>query len=75
MLQMRLNDRGGAWTINYDSVYIGKVELDDGSYFDDYPLWAVKEYEQQIVLSSHLLDKKTIIDEWSRDKIDEYKIY
>ena len=75
MLQMRLNDRGGSWTINYDSVYIGKVELDDGSYFEDYPLWAVKDYEQQIVLSSHLLDKKTIIDEWSRDKINEYKIY
>lgn len=75
MLQMRLNDRGGSWTINYDSVYIGKVELDDGSYFDDYPLWAVKEYEQQIVLSSHLLDKKTITNEWSRDKIDEYMIY
>lgn len=74
MLQMRINDRGGVWTINHDSVYVGKLELDDGSYFEDYPLWVVKEYDQHNILSGHLLDKNTLSKEWTREKTKEYSI-
>ena len=50
--QMRLSDRDGVWAINYDSVYIGQVELDNGTYFEKYPLWVLKNYEQQVPLST-----------------------
>jgi hypothetical protein len=66
-LLMRISDRDGMWTENYDSVYLGKMDLDDGSVFNEYPLWVVKSYEQQVVLSSHIIDKKTLDDEWRRD--------
>ena len=50
--QLRISDRDGIWAINNDSIYVGRVELDDGSYFENYPLWVLKNYEQQIPLSS-----------------------
>jgi len=56
-LNIRISDRGGVWTQNYDSVYIGKIKLDDDSYFSNYPLWVVKKYGQQIPLSGHLINK------------------
>jgi len=56
-LLLRIIDRNGLWTHNYDSVYLGKIELDDGSFFEKFPLWVVKDYEQQVVLSAHILDK------------------
>jgi hypothetical protein len=71
-LLMRVSDRDGLWREHYDSVYIGKIELDDGSFFDKYPLWIVKDYEQQVMLSGHIIDKKTLGDEWSRE--EEYYI-
>jgi hypothetical protein len=49
--QLRLSDRDGLWAISHDSAYIGRVELDDGSYFEKGPLWVLKNYEQQIPLS------------------------
>jgi hypothetical protein len=66
-LLMRVSDRDGLWREQYDSVYIGKIELDNGSFFEDYPLWVVKDYDQQVILSSHIIDKKTLGDEWSTE--------
>jgi hypothetical protein len=59
-LTMRLADRGGCWAILNDSVYIGDVELDDGSRYDNAPLWCLKRYEQQCIMSCHLIDKKSV---------------
>ena len=69
-LMLRITDRDGLWAKDYNSVYIGRIELDDGSIYDDYPLWVVKDYEQQVMLSSHIIDKKTLREKWSRE--DEY---
>lgn len=66
-LLMRVSDRDGLWTENYDSVYLGKLDLDDGSVFNESPLWVVKSYEQQVVLSSQIIDKKTLDSEWNKD--------
>jgi len=66
-MMIRVSDRDGLWTKDYDSIYLGKIDLDDGNVFEDYPLWVVKDYNQQVVLSSHLIDKKTLDKEWSRD--------
>jgi len=56
-MTLRISDRAGEWTKKYDSIYVGEIELDDGKYFEKAPLWVIKDYSQQLVLSSHLLDK------------------
>jgi hypothetical protein len=66
-LLLKISDRDGLWAKDYDSVYLGKIELDDGSLFEDYPLWVIKNYEQQVVLSSHIVDVKSLDDKWSRE--------
>jgi len=65
---LRISDRDGKWANDYDSVYVGKIDLDDGSVYEDYPLWVVKDYEQQVVLSNHIIDKKTLGRSWSRNE-------
>ena len=65
---LRISDRDGKWTADYDSVYVGKIDLDDGSVYEDYPLWVVKDYEQQVVLSNHIIDKKTLGRSWGRNE-------
>jgi hypothetical protein len=57
-LTMRISDYDGRWTNQYDSVYIGKVDLDDGCKYMNSPLWAVKDYSQQTFLSSHPIDRQ-----------------
>ena len=66
-MMLRVSDRDGLWTEAYNSVYLGKFDLDDGKTFQDYPLWVVKDYNQQVVLSSHIIDKKTLDKEWTRE--------
>jgi hypothetical protein len=68
-LLLRVSDRDGLWTKEYNSVYLGKMELDDGTIFNEHPLWVVKDYEQQVVLSTHIIDKKSLDSEWKRDSV------
>jgi hypothetical protein len=39
------------WTKNYNSCYLGKIELDSGVILQNTPLYVVKEYCQQIPLN------------------------
>ena len=55
-LTSRITDYDGLWSTNYDSVYIGIVELDDGTYYKDGPLLVIKNYAQQIPLSYHYIN-------------------
>ena len=57
-LTMRISDYNGTWTTQYDSVYVGKVDLDDGCKYMNSPLWVVKDYNQQTFLSSHPIDRQ-----------------
>jgi hypothetical protein len=57
-LTMRISDYDGTWTTQYDSVYVGKVDLDDGCKYMNSPLWVVKDYNQQTFLSSHPIDRQ-----------------
>jgi hypothetical protein len=50
-MMMKVTDWDSNWTLNYDSLFIGKVILDDGNIFDRGPLWVVQNYEQYCVLS------------------------
>jgi hypothetical protein len=50
VLTMRISDHDGNWTENYDSLYFGKIELDNGKYLDNM-MFVIKDYHQQIPLS------------------------
>lgn len=64
----RISDHDGLWTDNYDSVYIGKLLLDNGKFINGAPLWVVKDYNQQASISYHYLSSKLLNDEWCHDK-------
>jgi hypothetical protein len=53
ILTQRISDHDGLWSIDYDSIYLGKVQLDDGNYLENTPLYVVKKFENQIPLSYH----------------------
>ena len=55
-LTMRITDYDGKWAENYDSTYIGHIELDNGEQMKDTPIYAAKKYEQHIPLSYHYID-------------------
>ena len=58
-LTHRISDRDGKWAKEYDSAYLGYVELDNGTIIEE-PVLVVKEYKQQIPLSYHFVDNKTL---------------
>jgi hypothetical protein len=58
-LTMRISDHDGNWAQNYDSAYLGCIELDNGTFIEK-PYLVVKNYKQQVSLSYHLVDKNTL---------------
>ena len=59
-LTMRITDHDGNWAKTFDSAYLGHFELDNGEYLKDAPVLAVRDYEQQMPLSYHYINKKTL---------------
>lgn len=51
LLLDRITDCKEIWKNNFDSVYVGKIELDDGNEFEPGPLYAFKRWDQHITLS------------------------
>ena len=49
-LTMRLSDHDGLWSETYDSVFVGRVELDDGSILRNAPVIVVKKYDQFVAI-------------------------
>jgi hypothetical protein len=64
-LTMRITDYDGKWTENYDSCYLGHIELDNGEYLKNTPILVVKEYNQQIPLSYHYNKKPLVENDYS----------
>ena len=60
ILTMRISDHDGKWAEQYDSVFLGKIELDNGEYLKNSPIMVLKEYEQQIPLSYHFVDNSRL---------------
>lgn len=60
----KMHDYSGSWTKEYNSVYVGKVKLENGSYFMSNPEYVINSFDQQMILSSHLLDKNTLQVNW-----------
>jgi len=61
ILTLRISDHDGLWSKEYDSVFIGEIELDDGSFLENTPILVLKDYKQQIPLSYHFTNKVGII--------------
>ena len=61
-LTMRISDHHGKWSQNYDSTFLGDIELDNGTHMKNVPMLVVKDYKQQIPLSYHYV-RKTIPDD------------
>jgi hypothetical protein len=55
-LTLRITDYDGKWAENYNSIYVGDIELDNGEKMKNTPIYVVKQYEQQIPLSYHFID-------------------
>jgi hypothetical protein len=71
-LTIRITDYDGIWTKDYDSVYLGRIELDDGTFYKESPLYVVKDFNQQYPLSYHYINKKTLGEKY--DSNSEYSI-
>jgi hypothetical protein len=61
ILTWRISDHDGEWSNIYDSVYLGRTMLDDGSLLKDTPIWVIKNHCQQYSLSYKIINKKIII--------------
>jgi hypothetical protein len=68
-LTMRISDHDGLWSKTFDSAYLGYTELDNGDYLKNTPIIVIKEYEQQIPLSYHYINKNT-----RNQEIEKYEI-
>lgn len=56
---LRITDRDGEWTKEYDSVFLGEgVEIEDETVLNHSNTYVVKEYDQQLTLSCHFLVSK-----------------
>jgi hypothetical protein len=62
-LTMRIADHDGKWSEFYNSAYLGYIELDNGTFLNK-PTIVLKEYTQQIPLSYHYVNKKTVNNEY-----------
>ena len=61
-LTMRISDHDGKWTETFNSAFLGHIELDNGEYIENVPLIVVRNYNQQVPLSYHYVNKKEIDD-------------
>ena len=69
-LKQRITDYDSNWTLSFDSIYVGQIELDDGSILSDGPLWVVKKQNQYHIISSHVM--KVIPNELKERKYNTY---
>ena len=59
-LTARISDHDGKWTEQFDSIILSNVQLDNGTFMKNVPLFCVKEYEQQYPLSYHFISRKYV---------------
>jgi hypothetical protein len=59
-MTLRISDHDSIWTKTHDSLYLGKIELDDGSFIKESPIIVTSSYNQQVSLSFHYLNKSKL---------------
>lgn len=71
-MTLRISDHDSVWTKTHDSLYLGKLELDDGSFIKEYPIIVTSNYNQQVSLTLHYLNKSKLGNEF--DSHSDYAI-
>jgi hypothetical protein len=71
-MTLRISDYDGNWVNEYDGVFVGPVELDDGTILKNTPIYVVKDYNQQLPLTYHYINMSKLADK--RDDNNEYLI-
>lgn len=67
VLTSRITDYDGKWVDTHDSVYLGKIELDDGTFYKESPIYVVKNFEQQQPLSYHYINKRGLGERYDKN--------
>jgi hypothetical protein len=57
-MTIRITDYDGNWANDYDTVILEDIQLDDCVKVENTPMYVCKEYDQQIPLSYHYINKK-----------------
>jgi hypothetical protein len=65
ILTLRISDHDSIWRNDYDSIYLGNLEMDDGSYIQEHPVIVLKDYNQQLSLSYHFINKSCLGDKFN----------
>ena len=73
-MTIRITDYDGNWSNDYDTVILEDIQLDDYVKVKNTPMYVCKEYEQQVSLSYHYINKNSICDGDDSSKGD-YLIY
>jgi hypothetical protein len=62
------------WTKNYDSLYVNKIydELKLDTEKEKYPMWILKDYNQQVSLSYNYIDRRTLGNIWDGNNENYY---
>jgi hypothetical protein len=71
-MTLRISDHDGLWKQNYDSVYLGKIELDNGDICKNANIYVIKDYYNHTPLSYHYINKFTLGDTF--DENSDYQI-
>lgn len=66
--KLALRDINGDWTRSFNSAYVGKYDLKIGEKTKTrIPTWTIKDYDNQIPLSCHEVDIKSVPDEYDSE--------
>jgi len=71
-MTLRISDHDGLWKQNYDSVYLGKIELDNGDICKNANTYVIKDYYNHTPLSYHYINKLSLGDTF--DENSDYQI-
>ena len=72
--QLRLEDREGRWAKHYDSLYYGRAKMNrNNMLWRLNPGYVTKNFNQQIPLTMHIIDKNTLPLNWD-PLFDKYYI-
>ena len=66
--KLALRDINGDWTRSFNSAYVGEYELNIGGKTKNrIPNWTIKDYDNQIPLSCHEIDMKSVPNEYDSE--------
>jgi hypothetical protein len=71
-MTLRISDYDSTWKEQYDTVFLGRIELDDGKLLKNTPIYICKDFYSHIPLSYHYIDTSIIEDVF--DESQSYKI-